>query len=169
VTRTHDHLDAELAPVRDALLRMARADAAAVLAEADQEVAEQRAQTDARARELVEEARAQGAADAAVLADAERSRLLRETRSVELRAHRAAYDALVAAAADVVRVEVATDPDVVAAMTDRARRELGPDAVVTPAPDGGLVATAGGRRLGLPLGALVERAVADLLTSEEAS
>lgn len=173
MTRTQDQprarLDAQLAPVREALLRMARSDAEAVLAEADRDVAQQRTEAEDSARELVEEARRLGAADAAALADAERSRLLRETRAVQLGAQRAAYDALVAAAADAVRAEVAGDPQVVAALADRARRELGSDAVLTPIPEGGLVAESGGRKVGLPLTALVERAVADLLTSREAS
>jgi vacuolar-type H+-ATPase subunit E/Vma4 len=169
VTRTRGNLDAELASVRDTLLRMARADADTVLGEADLDVAGVRAEADAQARELIEQARVQGAADATVLADAEHSRVLREGRSVELRARRAAYDALLSAAADAVRAEVAADPDVVMAIAERARRELGPAAVLTPIPEGGLVAEAGRRRMGLPLAALVERAVADLLTSQEAS
>jgi len=169
VTTTHDTADLELAPVRDALLRLARSDADAVLAEADRDVADQLARADAQAAELLDRARGQSAADTGVVVAAEKSRVMREARSVELRASRAAYDALVAAATAAVRAQVATDPDVLAALTARARRELGPDATIGSTPDGGLVAEAGNRRLGLPVAALVERAVADLLTSRDTS
>jgi vacuolar-type H+-ATPase subunit E/Vma4 len=162
-------LDADLAPVRDALLSAARADADAVLAEAARDVDEQRSRAEAEAGALLESARAQAAADAAVMADAARSRVLREARSVELRARRAAYDALVAAAADAVRAEVATDPDVVAALTRQARRAAGPDARLTPLPDGGMAAELGARTVVLSLTALVEGAVSDLLASKGAT
>lgn len=155
--------------MRDALLASARADADAVLAEAARDVAELRARGETEARTLLESARAQAAADAAVLADAARSRVLREARSVELRAHRAAYDALVAAAADAARVELATDPEVVAAMTEQALRATGPDARLVPLPDGGLAAELGARTVVLSLSVLVERAVDDLLASREAT
>jgi hypothetical protein len=165
MTRTQGPADGELKPVRDALLRMARADADAVLARADLEVADLLAQADAEAQATLDRARTQAAEDRAVLVAAERSRVLGEARSVELRARRAAYDALVAAATDAVRAREAADPQVVAVLSERARRELGPDATLTLLPDGGLIAEAGGRRLCLPLSSLVEGAVADLLTS----
>jgi vacuolar-type H+-ATPase subunit E/Vma4 len=167
MTRTHGNVEAQLAPVLDALLRTAQTEADAVLAQADLEVADELALADAQAEELLDRSRAQFASDAAVLVAAEHSRVLREARSVELRARRAAYDALVAAVSAALLDQAATDPEVVAALTERARMELGPEAVLAPTPDGGLDAEAGGRRLRLPLTSLVEGAVADLLTSRD--
>jgi hypothetical protein len=165
MTRSHGTVDAALAPVREALLGLARSEADAVLAQADQQVAQERAQATALADELLDQARAQAAADTAVLMAAEEAHAQRRARTVELHARRAAYDALVTAAAAAVRAELATDPGVVAALSGRALLEVGPDAEVTRTADGGLVAEAGGRRLRLPLSALVEDAVADLLAS----
>jgi hypothetical protein len=160
--------DAELTPVRDALLGIARAVAAATLADADREAAELLASSDAEAAELVDRARARAAADAAELVAAEHSRTVREARSFELTARRAAYEALVASAAAAVRARLADDPEVLAALTARAHAELGPEATITRTPEGGVVAEAGGRRMDLPLTALVERAVAERLASQGA-
>lgn len=166
MTAPHAVVDAtELAPVREALLGIARDDAGAALAEADREAAELLASADAEAAELLGRARARSAEDAAELVAAEHSRMLRESRSFELAARRSAYDALVAAAVAAVRARLADDPEVLAALTARAHAELGPDATVTSSPDGGLVAEADGRRMGLPLAALAERAVTELLAS----
>lgn len=157
----------ELVPVREALLRIARADADAVLTAADRDVAELLADADAEASQLRARARAQAEEDTAALEAAEHSRVLREARSIELRARTAAYEALLSAAAAAARSRLAQDPEVVAAMTERAHAVLGAGATLTRTPDGGLVAEAEGRRLGLPLATLVERAVADLLASRE--
>jgi hypothetical protein len=151
--------------VRDALLRLARADADATLARADQEDVEVLGAADAQARDLLDRARAQAAEDAAALLRSERSRMLQQERSVELRARRATYDALVAAATAAARDELAEDPAVAAALAERARATLGPQAVLTRTPDGGLAAEADGRTLLLPLTPLVEAAVADLLVA----
>jgi hypothetical protein len=168
MTALHAVVDAsELSPVREALLRIARDDAAAALAEADGEAAELLASADDEAAALLDRARARSAEDVAGLAAAEHSRGLREARSLELGARGAAYDALVAAAVAAVRARLADDPQVLAALTVRAHAELGAEATVTRCPEGGLVAEAGGRRMGLPLAALVERAVADLLASRD--
>jgi hypothetical protein len=168
MTPSHAIDASELTPVRDALLRIARADAGATLADADREAAELLASADAEAAELLDRARARSAEAAAELVAAEHSRMLREARSFELAARRAAYDALVAAAAAAVSARLADDPEVLAALTVRAHMDLGPEATVARSPAGGLVAEAGGRRMGLPLAALVERAVADLLASRGA-
>ncbi len=159
----------ELDPVRDALLDQAHRDARATLAQADREAAGVTAAAEAEVAQLLGSARAQAAEDTELLEAAGRSRALHEARSLHLRARREAYDALVAAAATAVRAELADDPDVVAALTRRAHAELGPGAVVTRTPDGGLAAEADGRRLLLPLLALVERAVGDLLAARESA
>ena len=157
----------ELTPVRTALLRRAHADAETELAAADRDAAEVEAATTAQVAQLVDHAESQAADAVAVLEAAERSRVLREARSIQLRARRATYDALVSAAAAAVQDELADDPEVVSALGERARTDLGADAVLTRLPDGGLVAEAAGRRLVLPLRALVERAVAELVAAEE--
>jgi vacuolar-type H+-ATPase subunit E/Vma4 len=165
MTAPHVVDPAELTSVRDALLQIARADAEAVLADADRETAELLASAEAEVAELLDRARARSREEAAELVAAQHSRMLREARSFELAARRSAYDALVAAAVVAVRARLADDPEVLAALTARAHAELGPDATVTSSPDGGLVAEADGRRMGLPLTALAERAVTELLLS----
>jgi len=168
VTAPHEVIDVtELGPVREALLRLAHADADAVLTAADRDIAELLAAADAEASQLRARARAQAEEDTAALEAAEHSRVLREARSIELRARLAAYEALLSAAATASRSRLADSPEVVAAMTERARAVLGPEATLTRTPDGGLAAEADGRRLELPLATLVERAVADLLASRE--
>jgi hypothetical protein len=168
VTAAHAVVDVtELAPVREALLRIARADADVVLRAADRDVAEQLDAADAEASELRARARAQAEEDTAALEATGHSRVLREARSIELRARLAAYDALLSAAVAASSSRLADDPEVVGAMTERARAVLGPEATRTRTPDGGLAAEADGRRLELPLATLVERAVADLLASRE--
>ncbi|GAB3258322.1 V-type ATP synthase subunit E family protein [Nocardioides dilutus] len=170
MTAPHAVIDpTELAPVREALLRMARAEADTVLAAADHDVEGVLAAADTEAAELRDRARAQAEEDTAVLEATEHSRVLREARSIELGAELAAYEALLSAAATTARARLADDPDVVAAMTERVRRELGPGATLSRTPDGGLVGEADGRRLGLSLATLVERAVADLLASRGTS
>ena len=157
----------ELTPVREALLQRAHDDAETELAKADRDVADVNAAATAQATELVDQARAQAADDVMILKAAERSRVLREARTVQLQARRATYDALVSAASTAVRDELADDPTVVSALTERARAELGADAILSRLPDGGLAAEAEGRRLTLPLQVLVERVVADLIASRE--
>lgn len=159
----------ELAPVKEALLRRAHADAETALAEADQDAADTGAAASAQATHLLDEAKAQAADAVLVLEAAERSRVLREARTVQLQARRATYDALISAAAAAVRDELADDREVVSALGERARAALGADAVLSRLPDGGLVAEAGGRRLVLPLQALVERVVAELVATEGSS
>lgn len=157
----------ELAAVSEALLRIARADARTVLTAADRVVADLLATADAEASELRERARAEAEEDTAALEAAERSRVLREARSIELQARLAAYEELLSAAVTASSSRLANDPDVVAAMTERARAVLGEEATLSRTRDGGLVAEAEGLRLELPLATLVEQAVADLLASRE--
>ncbi len=159
----------ELAPVREALLQSACVDAEKELAKADRDVEDLSAEAAAEATQLLDRASAHAADDVVVLEAAERSRVLREARSVQLRARLATYEALVSAATAAVRDQLADDPSVTSALVTRARTELGADAVLSRLPDGGLVAEAGGRRLALPLQALVERVVADLIAAQESS
>lgn len=159
----------ELTPVREALLQRARADAEAELAAADQDVVSVLATATAQGAALLAEAKTQADESVMVLEAAERSRLLREARSIQLQARRTTYDALVSAASAAVRDQLADDPTVLSALTQRAHSELGPDALLSRLPDGGLVAEADGRRLTLPLQALVERVVAERVADAESS
>ena len=140
----------ELIPVQAALLRRAHADAETELAGADRDTADVNAAATAQVTQLLDQSRAQAADDVMVLEAAERSRGLREARSIQLQARRATYDALVSAAAAAVRDELADDPEVVSALSERARTELGADAILSRLPDGGLVAEAGGGGPGRP-------------------
>lgn len=158
---------AELSPVHAALLQRAHVDAETELARADSDVEDMNTAATAQATQLLDQARAEAASDVMILEAAERSRALREARSIQLRARRVTYDALVSAATSAVRDELADDPGVVSALTERARTELGADAILSRLTDGGLIAETGGRRLTLPLQALVERVAADLIVSQE--
>lgn len=157
----------ELDPIRESLLRCAHDDAESDMADAEREAASVIARATAEAAQLLDQARAQAAVDIAGLEAAERSRVLRTARSVQLQTQRTAYEALMSAATESVRDQLADDPEVVSSLSRQARTEFGPHASLTRLPDGGLVAEAGGRRLALPLQALVERTVGELIASRE--
>lgn len=153
---------AALEPVRSALLRRARADAARTRAAAEADAARVRAAAEAKAAEILARARAGGAADAAELRDAQRARTRRAVRALELAAQRDAHDDLRTAAAAAVRERLRDRPGDAAlreSLVVVAHRLLGPHAVVTDAAGGGIVAEAGGRRVDLTLDALTARAV----------
>lgn len=160
-------LDA-LAPVREALLRLARRDSARVLARADADVAATLAEADREVEQITATARAEGAADASELVAAERARADRASRAVALRARRAAYDALVRRAHEAVRA-LAEEPDVRDRLVGLARARLGAAASVRSTPDGGVVAELDGRRVSYELVAMADRAVAELLADREAT
>jgi vacuolar-type H+-ATPase subunit E/Vma4 len=153
-----------LAPVREALLARARAEADTLLTAADATVAAALDSARADAEALLRQARSQGEADAAgVLAD-ERTRTRRRARTVVLTAERQAHDELrrrvrtgVAALAD--------DPGYAAVRTalgERARSALGAGATVRDDRAGGLVAEAGDRQVAYRLADLAVLAVDEL-------
>ncbi|HEV7187335.1 MAG TPA: V-type ATP synthase subunit E family protein [Blastococcus sp.] len=153
-----------LAPVREGLLAQARADADATLAAADADAAVVVATAREQAATILDEARTRGERDAAVLEARERARGRREARSAVLQAQRDAYEELRRTARAAAR-QLRADPrypDLVAALTERARVELGPGATVHEHPDGGVVAAAAGRRLDGSLEALADRALTGL-------
>jgi vacuolar-type H+-ATPase subunit E/Vma4 len=154
-------VDAELEPVRAALLAAARADATAVLAAADEEAAATVAAARAQVTDLVATARRAGAADAAAMLAADRARGRREARRIELSARQEVWDQLRARAA--AEVTALRDHPAYGRLRDRlaaqARQLAGPDAVVSEPAEGGAVAVAAGRRWDLSLPALAERAV----------
>jgi vacuolar-type H+-ATPase subunit E/Vma4 len=155
-----------LAPVREALLALARREAERVLAAADADAAAILAQSDGEAEQIRSAARAEATADAATRLAIEESRINRESRAVELRARRAAYDVLVRRAREAMR-GLSDEPGLREKLEGLARAELGATATVVPSPDGGVVAEAGRRRISYPLTALAEIAVGELLALRE--
>ncbi len=151
-----------LAPVQEALLEAARADAERVRLDAERDAARVEAEAARRAAELREESRRRGGADGAERLARARAVARREARALVLRAQRAAYDGLRAAATAAVAEDLHDDRDL-----DRLRAAvvgaLGPGATVAPAPAGGLSATTpDGRRVDASAERLVDIALADL-------
>lgn len=154
---------AALAPVRAELLRTARAEARELLDCADQEAEALIAEARAKAGSLLEEARRVGERDGAAAARDIRARARRTARARELAARGQAYEELRSRAVMRVRErwDTASRPADVfhGLLRECARRLLGPDAEVTEAPDGGMVAQLPGRRADYTLDALTARAV----------
>ena len=147
-----------LAPVREALLASAQADADREVAAAEAQVREILARADARARDIVDEARRQGGAEAAAASAVTAGRMRRGARAVVLAAQRAAHENLVVACREAVG-SLRTDPawpQVQSGLSAVARAAVGDDAVVTATPSG-VVAAAGSRRAELTLEGLAER------------
>ena len=138
-----------LAALQSALLHRARRDAEAAVAAADVEADRVLHTARAEADAMLADARAKGAADGAAALAGERSRAEREARSVLLAAQRTAHDQARRAARDAV-AELRHDPvypTLIDVLGGRARRELGPMAVVIELPGGGLIAEVDGRRI----------------------
>lgn len=160
-------LAAPLAPVREALLTRARADADRTLADADADVAAILARAQSEADAIRAEARAQGESDAAAVLAAERARVRRRSRAVVLAAQREAYDELrarVLQALAALRDDPAYGPwrD---RLADHARTVLGADAVVSEPAEGGVLAEANGRRTLYSLAELADHMI-DLIGSD---
>jgi vacuolar-type H+-ATPase subunit E/Vma4 len=147
-----------LAPLVEALLSGARHDAeetvAGAQADADASIAHAQRQADS----LRAEARAKGRADGEAVLAGERSRAERQARGILLAAQRQVHDEARGAARDAVSA-LRADPgyrDVLDALRERALRELGTPARVTEHPRGGIVATAGSRRVDYSFDALAD-------------
>jgi len=149
-----------LAPVRSALLQAARAEVARVLGEAADQAHDVTATARRRAEATHAAARAAGAADANQSVIAARTSHQRQARVSSLRVRRDVYEQL----HERVRIaasELATGPDYAglrATLVTAAHRVLGPDAIITEAPGGGIIAQSGNRRLDLSLAEFAERA-----------
>lgn len=155
---------AALAPLREALLRRAGADAGRTLAQARREAAAVLGAAELAAADVAERARARGEAEAAELLAAERARARRVVRAADLGARATAYERLrteVVAAVRGLRDEPGY-PRVRARLVSEVRRLLGPDADITDAPEGGVLARAAGARVDRSLDAFAERAVTAL-------
>jgi vacuolar-type H+-ATPase subunit E/Vma4 len=147
-----------LAPLVSALLARARRDAEATVAlaqaEADAAIASAQRQADA----LRTQARSKGHTDGEAVVASERSGAERRARGIVLAAQRQAHDQARRAARDAVSA-LRADPgyaDVVESLRARAHRELGPEAQATELPRGGIVASAGSRRIDYSFDALAD-------------
>ncbi|MGK4585297.1 hypothetical protein [Kitasatospora sp. HPMI-4] len=148
-----------LGPVRSELLRAARADAEALLASAHREAAEAVAAARAKAEAIVEQARSEGAADGERARREELARARRQARATELATQDEAYAQLRTRVTERLRELYQADPAIGDGLRERARRLLGPDTRLTEHPEGGVVASAPGRRVDLGLPALAARAL----------
>jgi vacuolar-type H+-ATPase subunit E/Vma4 len=161
-------LAAALAPVRDALLAAARADAGRTGTRADAEADAVLAAARERADAVRAKACAEGAADAAGVLAAEHARARREARSTVLRARRDAYEALRAQARAAVS-SLTTEPGY-AGLRERliaeVHRRLGPRAAVRDVPGGGVAGESSGRRIDLSLAAMSDRYVDEVAGKE---
>jgi vacuolar-type H+-ATPase subunit E/Vma4 len=155
-----------LAPVREALLRRARADAERWVADADDEAAKVLAEARAEADQRIAEAGAAGRADADALASAELARARRTARGIVHEAQREAYDELRRRVAAALVREVSS-PRLRAALIARGAAALdGPSATdpvrVVDLPGGGVAVERGSRRVDCGVEALADHAVSVL-------
>ncbi|WP_066948154.1 hypothetical protein [Microtetraspora fusca] len=156
-----------LAPVSAALLKGARLDADATLAEAEHDAARTLAAARRTAQDIIDEARESGTADARARADAVRARARRRARGIELAARREALLELRrrAMAAVLALRDDPCYPRLVERLRELARESGGDDLIVREHPAGGVVGEGRGHRVDCSLGALADRAV-DALGAE---
>lgn len=153
-----------LGPVRAALLARARADAEATVRQAEAAAAALLEEARGQAAALVEQARAEGERDAERLRARRAARAHREARETVVRAQQEAYAELRRRArvqVSALRADPAY-PEIRAGLRERARAELGADAVVREPAAGGILAESTAGLLDLSLPALADRAVDDL-------
>jgi cell division septum initiation protein DivIVA len=161
-------LVAALAPVREALLAVARADAERTreraAAEADAVLAAARERADA----VRAAARAEGTADAAGVLAAEHARARRGARSAVLRARRETYEALRAQAR--AAVSGLTAEPAYADLRDRlvaeVRGRLGPQAAIRDVPGGGIAGEVCRQRIDLSLASMSDRFVDEIAAKD---
>jgi vacuolar-type H+-ATPase subunit E/Vma4 len=137
---------ADLAPVREAMLRSARAQAAGMIAQARDQADGMLADARAQAARTVAQASEAGQRDAAALAAAQRNRGRQAARSLLLSAQREAYQdfrAQVRLAVSGLRHQPGYDV-LRKRLAETAAALAGPGAVVTGAPGGGVIARAPG-------------------------
>ncbi|MFI9025186.1 hypothetical protein [Streptomyces sp. NPDC053560] len=158
---TPEQAEDALAPVRAELLRAARADAEAVLAEAGREAGRLLADARDEAAALLEEARRQGEADAAAVRSAERLRTRRSLRCAVLAARREAWEELCRQVVSGVRElrHRREHPMVQWRLGVHARSVLGLGIRITEDPGGGVIGEASGRRVDCTLDALARHLV----------
>lgn len=151
-----------LAPLRAALVERARADAAAIRAEAERGAQGACAAATQRSAELLSEARAQGEQDAREAFHAEQARARAAARAVVLAAQREVYEQLRAETAAAVRTLLA-EPAAHARLVATVQARLGEPCELVDAPGGGVLArTAAGRIVDASVDALVDQALSRL-------
>jgi hypothetical protein len=158
-------MNGQLAPVRDALLASARADAARTTSEAEEAASATLAAARATAARIRREARAQGAASGAAAGAAERNRVRREARAEVLGAQRDAYERLLAAARRSAG-QLAAEPGYPVLrrrLATAATGALGPGAALRDGDGGGVIGEAPGRRVDYSLAGFADRAVQAVL------
>ncbi|GAB3899894.1 hypothetical protein GCM10029964_086470 [Kibdelosporangium lantanae] len=149
-------LEHALGPLATALVEAAEQDAAATIAEAADHAARVTAEAHQRAKEILDEARAEGEAEARAQLAATLAVARRSARAIELRTRRQVYDTVRQRVHESL-ADVRTDA-LRAALTTHALAVLGPGTVVRDVPDGGVVAYASGRYMDLSLTTLADRA-----------
>lgn len=150
--------DDALAPLTAALLDRAQRQAAELLADADRDAEAAVARARTQAEDQIAAARAKGEADAADVLAAERARAEREARAMVLAAQQAAHQRVRQAAREAISGlrDDAAYPQLLAALRDRARHELGPGAAIVELPSGGIRASSGDRRVEFALDGLAD-------------
>jgi vacuolar-type H+-ATPase subunit E/Vma4 len=147
--------------LREALLARARQDAATTVAAADESAQATLAQARAEAESLLAEARTRGEQEAGTVLAEQRAQASRQARAVVLAAQRRAFDDLrerARAAVGSLRDD-ADYPQVLDALRERVRRELGTDATIREHASGGAVGLDGERRLAYTFDDLADRIV----------
>ncbi|MCU7729428.1 hypothetical protein ODJ79_37415 [Actinoplanes sp. KI2] len=157
---TAAELDAALAPVREALLRDAQAEADRLRDTARQDRDRRLAAARQRADLTRADACGRGHADAAAAGADDAAAAARAARRLILRARREAYELLRRVVAERVADWMA-EPAVDAALRSRVAEVLGPGGSAQRVP-GGLAGTAGGRRVEVTVSALADGALSEL-------
>jgi vacuolar-type H+-ATPase subunit E/Vma4 len=163
---------AALAPVRDALVAEARADAARLVADAANERQARETRARGQSAALLAQARADGEAEAERELAAERTTARRRARAIVLTAQREAYEALLQSVSERVS-RIAAEPhypELVERLSAVARHQLGPHTRVLAGEGGrpGVVGEVDGRRVDYTLESLAEEALKDLGPDVEA-
>ncbi|HUX71309.1 MAG TPA: hypothetical protein VMV41_12405 [Cellulomonadaceae bacterium] len=152
---------ASLEPLRAALRAAAERESAQVRADAAVEVAGLLESARRESTRIRADAVAEGAAVARGSAALRSARMRREAHEIVLARQDQVYATLVAgvgAAASALRTDPRY-PALLDRLTERARELLGPQAVVTESPEGGIVAERGSRRLDLSLPSVAKAAL----------
>lgn len=156
--------------LRDLVLRRAREEADALVADTEQRAAALLERERAQAATLVERAQAAGRDAGTVKSARELALARREASAQVLVARREAYEELGRRACTAL-LALRDDPGyeaLVERLGARVRRQLGPDAAVERDPDrGGVVGRAGPRRVDLTLVTLAARCIEELGTRAE--
>ncbi|MGW3472141.1 hypothetical protein ACWDKQ_27580 [Saccharopolyspora sp. NPDC000995] len=153
-------VQAALVPLRESLVARARHEAERNLHEARQEARVMIANARETAQAILDDAAAQGRADANAMLAAEKARSRQAARAVELVAQREVFEELT----NAVTTSLARrgDPALRDRLATRARTVLGHGAQVRDAPGGGVIGEAPGRLLDLSFHMAAARAVEEL-------